>query len=143
MKSIILFSIVKYLGVIYLVYLGVRMIIIKMSSSQTVSIMNEGKLSRVYVQGILTNLFNPKVALFYIAFLPQFVSSNSYGAIPFIILGFTFIVTGTIWCLVITLFSSYVTKRLRDNSRTEWILKKITGVVFVSMGLGLLDVKVK
>jgi threonine/homoserine/homoserine lactone efflux protein len=143
MKSLIIFNIIKYIGVISLVYLGVRMLFAKKTSNPKLIISNEIKLTRIYIQGILTNVFNPKVALFYIAFLPQFVSTNHYGAVPFIILGFTFILTGTIWCLIIALFASYATKRLRGNSKIALMLNKITGIVFVGMGLLLINAKAK
>ncbi|NRR17728.1 LysE family transporter [Bacillus pacificus] len=95
----------------------------------------------MYLQGLLTSLTNPKVSLFFTAFLPQFIDTRASGPIPFIILGITFTVTGLLWCLFVAYFSSYVTKKLRGNQKVGMILNKVTGLIFISMGLKLLQTK--
>ncbi len=67
---------------------------------------NKQSIRKIYIQGLLTSLTNPKVSLFFIAFLPQFIDKKASGPIPFIILGFTFTFTGLLWCLFIAYFSS-------------------------------------
>ena len=94
------------------------------------------------MQGLITNITNPKVALFFISFLPQFIASdNTYGPFPFIILGLSFVIMGTMWCLLVANFSSYVTKNLRNNSKIEYILNKITGIIFIGLGIKLFQTK--
>jgi RhtB (resistance to homoserine/threonine) family protein len=140
-KSALAFNVLKYLGAAYLVYLGCRVIFTKSEQVLTKEQATEKKL-KIYLQGFFTSLFNPKVILFFLAFLPQFVSThNSYGVLPFMILGLTFICTGTIWLLIITLFSAYVTRKIRNNSKLANILNKTTGVLFIALGLNLLQVK--
>ncbi|XXA84661.1 LysE family transporter [Bacillus paranthracis] len=95
----------------------------------------------MYLQGLLTSLTNPKVSLFFIAFLPQFIDTKASGPIPFIILGITFTVTGLLWCLFVAYFSSYGTKKLRGNQKVGMILNKVTGLIFIGMGLKLLQTK--
>lgn len=140
-QSVFAFNIVKYIGAAYLVYLGIRAILSK-SDSFVARQREKEKSWKVYTQGILTNLFNPKVALFYLAFLPQFVSSeNTFGALPFVLLGLTFITTGTIWCLMLAIFSSFTTKKMRENSMISFVLNKVTGILFIGLGLNLVRAK--
>ncbi|PEZ03742.1 homoserine lactone transporter [Bacillus sp. AFS018417] len=140
-KSIILFNAIKIIGVIYLVYLGVRMIIDKTNVNFHSTATSKLNVRKIYVQGLLTSLTNPKVALFFIAFLPQFIDTKASSPIPFIILGLTFTITGLLWCLFIAYFSSYVTKKLRGNEKVGTVLNKITGIIFIGMGLKLLQAK--
>lgn len=139
-KSIVLFNTIKVIGVIYLVYLGIKMILDKTNIDFQAS-SNKLNIRKIYLQGLLTSLTNPKVSLFFIAFLPQFIDTKASGPMPFIILGLTFTVTGLLWCLFIAYFSSYVTKKLRGNQKVGMILNKITGLIFIGMGLKLLQTK--
>lgn len=139
-KSVLLFNIIKILGAVYLAYLGINMLLKKTSLKEAETQKNV-KLRKIYVQGIISNVTNPKVALFFLAFLPQFINTKDSSPISFIILGLTFTLTGTIWCLLIANFASLTTKKLRKNARTATILNKVTGIVFIGMGLKLLKVK--
>ncbi len=139
-QSIIAFHIVKYCGVIYLTYLGIRSLCSK-ENQLALGEAGSERLSKIYLQGILTNLFNPKVALFFIAFLPQFIDGGSpYGPLPFVILGLTFLTTGTIWCLLIAVFSASATNKLRNNPKISTAFNKLTGVLFIGLGLNLLRI---
>lgn len=138
MHSAMAFNLIKWIGAAYLVYLGIKSI----RSKENLAMENNGMppegLRKIYAQGLLTNLFNPKVALFYLAFLPQFVSANqSYGALPFLILGLTFITTGTLWCTLLVVVSDWMTNRLRKSQFGKY-LNKVTGMIFVGLGLKLL-----
>ncbi|MFE6708190.1 LysE family translocator [Bacillus thuringiensis] len=139
-KSVVLFNTIKVIGVIYLVYLGIKMILDKTNVAFQAS-SNKLNIRKIYLQGLLTSLTNPKVSLFFIAFLPQFINTKASGPMPFIILGLTFTVTGLLWCLFIAYFSSYVTKKLRGNQKIGMILNKITGLIFIGMGIKLLQTK--
>lgn len=139
-KSIVLFNTIKVIGVIYFVYLGIKMILDKTNVAFQAS-SNKLNIRKIYLQGLLTSLTNPKVSLFFIAFLPQFIDTKASGPMPFIILGITFTVTGLLWCLFVAYFSSYVTKKLRGNQKVGMILNKVTGMIFIGMGLKLLQTK--
>ena len=140
-RSLIAFSLVKYLGVAYLVFLGCKTLVSKPTGNLAGSPKKESYFS-VYRQGLLTNILNPKVALFFLAFLPQFISAdNSYGALPFIILGLTFVCTGTIWCLGLALFSSFASRKLRDSEKLSNAMNKVAGITFIGLGLNLLRTK--
>lgn len=98
---------------------------------------------KIFLQGMITNVTNPKVALFFLAFLPQFIQTEAGFATPapFIILGLTFTLTGGIWCLITAYFSSAATRKLRGNSKVSTVLNKLTGIVFIAMGIKLLQTK--
>ena len=139
-KSIVLFNTIKIIGVFYLAYLGIKMILDKSNIGFETST-NKLNLRKIYLQGLLTSLTNPKVSLFFIAFLPQFIHAKASGPIPFLILGLTFTATGLLWCLFVAYFSSYVTNKLRGNQKLGIILNRITGMIFICMGLKLLQTK--
>lgn len=139
--SVVLFTAIKIIGAAYLIYLGVKMLV-QSSLNMKISATKDLSLKKIYMQGLITNITNPKVALFFISFLPQFiVADNTYGSVPFIILGLSFVIMGTIWCLLVVNFSSYVTKTLRNNSKIEYILNKITGIIFIGLGIKLFQTK--
>ncbi len=91
---------------------------------------------KIFTSGILTNILNPKVALFFLAFLPQFIDPNyTQNSLPFLILGMTFLFTGTIWCLILAILASKLTNRLRNNYRIKNWMDKITGGIFILLGI--------
>lgn len=139
-KSILLYDIVKWTGAAYLIYLGIRMLIDKSDLFDNEKTEFEKvDLWKIYRQGFLTNLLNPKVAIFFLSLLPQFIKPEYVSsAIPFLILGGTFLFTGTIWCLFLAYSASFMTDALRSNDRIGKIMKKVSGYVFIGLGLQLL-----
>lgn len=144
------FMIVKYIGAAYLCYLGFKMLTSKNSNSIANSLSKAQDVTRhkavdgwkIYQQGVLTNVFNPKVALFFLAFFPQFIdTSYAYGMLSFLILGLTFATTGFIWCLCLALLAARFSTRLRENPSIETMLNRISGVVFIGLGIKLLTEK--
>ena len=134
--SAIAFNTVKYLGAGYLVYLGIKMIINKTNPFENAKLSDKTGIKTIYRQAVLTNVLNPKVALFFLSFLPQFISTNNnYGVIPFLILGGTFLTTGTLWCLVLAHSASYITIKLRNNTKSANVMQKISGAVFLGLGV--------
>lgn len=140
MKSAMIFNVVKYIGVAYLIYLGVRMILDKSPIFENEENKFESPdLLKIYRQGFLTNLLNPKVAIFFLSLMPQFIKPEYVnGPVPFLILGFTFITTGTIWCLFLAYSAASMTKILRGNDRIGKIMQKISGGIFIALGFQIL-----
>ena len=142
-KSAFAFNTIKYIGVAYLVYLGIKMIIDKnnLFDNKTQKI-ETTDLFKIYRQGLLTNVLNPKMALFFLSLLPQFINPHyANGPIPFLILGLTFMTTGTIWCLILAYSASLITKTLRNNDRIGKIMQKISGFIFIGLGIKILTDK--
>ncbi len=142
-QSAFLFQTVKIAGAIYLAYLGIQMLIAKTNTNEQKSLPFQSN-KKIFFQGLITNVTNPKVALFFLAFLPQFiqVDAGTASPIPFIILGMTFTLTGGIWCLLTAYFSSMATTSLRKNAKAGTVLNRLTGIVFIGMGIQLLNTKV-
>lgn len=130
------FTVVKLAGAIYLIYLGARMLLHRTSDSgERAHEFGRDTGWTIYRSAVLTNLLNPKVALFFLAFLPQFVvrTSDSH-TMAFFFLGAIFMTTGTIWCLVLAGFASIVGARLRRERSMRTALERGAGLVFIGMG---------
>jgi RhtB (resistance to homoserine/threonine) family protein len=136
------FVTIKLLGGAYLIFLGIKMILDRRRELTLPSNFRRRTMVSAFRQGVLTNLLNPKVALFFLAFLPQFIDPASNMKIAaFITLGLTFVTTGTIWCLVLAWFASSFSKRLRNNETIAQWLNRAAGAVFVFLGLRLATAK--
>lgn len=131
MTSALLFNIVKIAGAAYLIYLGIMAL--KSKSSININKENASSFFLVFRQGLFTNLLNPKVALFFLALLPQFVKSNAESPVPFLILGFTFIFIGSLWSLFLVWASARISNTLRQ-SKFSYYLNKAAGVIFIALG---------
>lgn len=139
------FAVVKCAGAIYLFYQAILMIReSNVGKSDRLSHIPQRSLLKIYKQGAITNILNPKVALFFMALIPQFISASSPNKIlSFVILGLVFITTGTIWCLFLALFASYFSQKLRRNSTiSKWMLRANAGL-FVYLGIRLATVQIK
>jgi len=131
------FDVVRYVGAAYLAWLGFRALA-RRSSPLDVRALAPVPLSRIYSQGIVTNVLNPKVALFFLAFLPQFTDA-SRGPLPvqFLLLGLVFIVNGTIVCLGYALAASWLGEWLDGRYGIATWLNRVMGGVFIALGLRL------
>jgi threonine/homoserine/homoserine lactone efflux protein len=113
------FMVVKFIGAAYLVYLGFQMVLSRASAPRQLTTGQPARGWMIYRQGILTNVLNPKVALFFLAFLPQFIESDSNTkVVAFLILGLTFIFNGTIWCMLVVWFHPRLVSGF--DSDTRW-----------------------
>jgi threonine/homoserine/homoserine lactone efflux protein len=133
------FTIIKWVGAAYLIYLGVRAL---MSRAGPLALDAEGLKSfsgkAVFWQGFLSDALNPKVAMFYLALLPQFVQPHAaHGTLQLLILGLTFNMVALPINLVLVLASSKVTDALRRNGTMASWLHKAMGAMFVRLGLRL------
>lgn len=133
------FFVIKLAGALYLVYLGARMLLGKaaMTSALTTNFANSG-FGATFRQGLLTNVLNPKVALFFLAFMPQFINAGSPSKFAaFLVLGLCFVTTGTLWCLGLALVSARLGDRLRESPRFSTVLNRAAGALFVALGVRL------
>jgi threonine/homoserine/homoserine lactone efflux protein len=132
------FTAVKLAGAAYLIFLGVRALLERNHDLAIPANFRRNDAAAAFRQGVLTNILNPKVALFFLAFLPQFIDSAAPSkAIAFLILGLTFVTTGTIWCLILAWFSSAFSARLRESPTVATLLNRIVGSLFIFLGVRL------
>jgi RhtB (resistance to homoserine/threonine) family protein len=140
--SAVAFGTIKLIGAAYLIFLGIKMILDRSKQLSLPSNFRRRTTMAAFRHGILTNVLNPKVALFFLAFLPQFIDPASITKVPaFILLGLTFVITGTIWCLVLARFASTFSEHLRKNEMISHCLNRTAGAVFVFLGLRLATAK--
>ena len=120
----------------YLIYLGARMLLARSSGASLPSDFLSSGFVAVFRQGILTNVLNPMVALFFLAFMPQFIAADSPNKfLAFVALGLCFVATGTIWCFCLAWFASLLGDRLRGNTTFRDILNRTAGALFVLLGI--------
>ncbi len=136
------FVAVKLIGAAYLTYLGARMILDRSVKTGPPPEFVKEHAWVIFRAGLFTSLLNPKVALFFMAFLPQFVDPVANSKIPaFLFLGGLFICTGTIWCFVLAYFASAMSRRRRDNPSAGLVIRRATGTIFVGLGMRLAAAK--
>lgn len=135
-ESALAFSIVKYLGAAYLCYLGIMSLLAKKSKMVDPVAKKEDSMLKIYLSGVVTNVFNPKVALFFLAFFPQFIEPNYQGAInPFFSLGIIYILIDLVWCMIITFGSSFFSKKIVNNPKVGQWMNRVSGLVYIALGI--------
>jgi threonine/homoserine/homoserine lactone efflux protein len=134
------FTVVKLLGAAYLVYIGTRMLLARSKMGQ------EGKwfakpsrsLAVVFWQGFLTNVLNPKVALFFLAFLPQFIDADTPSKVQaFLLLGLIFDFNGTLWNIFVAWLSARAATTIGNTGQWRPWIDRALGAVFISLGIRL------
>ena len=136
MASSAAFTVLKWVGAAYLLLTGLQMLLSRPRLVAEAAAPAATSLSRVFWQGALTNVLNPKVALFFLAFLPQFVAADSaHKTLAFLALGLIFISTGTLWCLGIAAFAARAASRIRQSAGAMAWVNRLLGGLFVYLGI--------
>lgn len=129
--------IVQYLGVAYLFYLGTKALLSKESQMKFTD--ETGQMESRWTSfrgGMVTNVLNSKVALFFLSFFPQFIQEEHLQSpIPFIILGIIYALLGLVWFIILGYFSSIFADKFKKNQKINMILNHFSGVVFILMGI--------
>ena len=137
MASSAAFTFIKWLGAAYLLFTGLQMLLSRRQPIADLAVQGgEITLRRVFWQGALTNVLNPKVALFFLAFLPQFVAADSpHKTLAFLLLGLIFIFNGTLWCLAVAAFAARAASHLRQSQGVIAWINRVLGGLFVYLGI--------
>lgn len=136
--SPIAFQVVKYAGAAYLIWLGVKMLLDSRAGAVEMVEFTPDRSLAIFRAGLLTNVLNPKVALFFMAFLPQFVAPDASSRIlSLLFLGLVFVVNGLVWCCVLVWGASSLSTQLRARQGAGTWLKRLAGMVFVGLGVRL------
>jgi len=132
------FVLLKLIGAGYLVYLGWGLLRTRATSVDVPPGTPTPDCVSSFRQGVVTNVTNPKVALFFLAFLPQFVDPHSPTKLAaLLILGITFVFTSTLWCLTLALAAGRLRSRLSSGTASGLLLHRATGALFIALGLRL------
>jgi threonine/homoserine/homoserine lactone efflux protein len=135
LSSALAFDVVKYLGAAYLIYLGLHKLLAKEEEPES-GVIRPERLSRIYWQGFVINLLNPKTALFFFAFLPQFVDPGGGNATTqTLLLGVLFVGMAVITDSLYALVASSLAERLRGNRHFQKGQRYFAGMVYVGLGI--------
>lgn len=132
------FDTIRIVGAVYLLAIGIQafMRLRKAATQGAAALVAASTLGVAYRRGLLTNISNPKVILFYVAFLPQF-ANPALGHVPFqiLLLGFTQMVIGALWLMTLALAAGSAAERLAGNGRMRRWLDGVAGSVYILLAL--------
>ncbi|NVD72349.1 LysE family translocator [Duganella sp. BJB1802] len=141
------FTVVKWIGAAYIVYVGIGMLRARLrteaddAAAAEIAVRGAAQplaYRKIFFQGFLTNVLNPKVALFFLAFVPQFISADSASKpLAFIVLGCIFNFNGMLWCNGLAVFTAFASARLKVKPLVALWLNRVTGGLFLALGLRL------
>ncbi len=137
--SAMAFSVVKYVGAAYLIYLGIQALRAKgISFSIPVNKHEQSTFWKTFRQGALIDILNPKVAIFFMAFLPQFVRPElGHAPAQILILGFLVNLVGLLIESVLVLTAAQTTNFFRNNNKFSTLLDRVLGSMFIGLGIRL------
>ena len=140
--SIFAFTILKIIGAMYLLYLAWQ--IFKAGNQKIDTKNNNANIDykKLYYRGIIMNITNPKVSIFFLAFLPQFTNPN-LGSIPLqmLLLGILFLIAALLVFSLIGIFSAKLGKVINKSDKSQKILNKLVSLVFVALAIKLISTK--
>jgi RhtB (resistance to homoserine/threonine) family protein len=137
-KSAVAFTILKYVGAAYLCYLGVRTLMNMRAKKKDVEeeSIDAGKGNSYFKQGFITNVTNPKVAVFFLTFLPQFLAPNSEPFWSFLLMGIIYTVLTFVWFFLYVFLLDKI-RHFMKRPATQAVIESMTGVVLIGFGLKL------
>lgn len=142
-KSAYIFAVLKYVGAVYLCYLGFKTLwTLRTIRTQSPVVDDVGSIEHKYShqscfkQGFLTNVTNPKVAVFFLTFLPQFVDGNSGTFFPFLIMGLIYTALTMLWFIFYVYLLDRISAFMRKPS-TKAVIEGLTGAILIAFGIKL------
>jgi threonine/homoserine/homoserine lactone efflux protein len=132
------FTVVKLAGAAYILWMAIGLLRSRKSGSAVTPALPRLPYRKIFAQGFLTNVLNPKVALFFLAFVPQFIAASAPNkALAFIVLGCIFNFNGMLWCNALSLFTARASARIKLAPAVSLWLNRATGGLFVWLGIKL------
>ena len=140
--SALAFAIVKYIGAAYLLYLGAKALLVRNNQTDLYASLENKGSSHIFVKAVITGLLNPKVALFFLAFLPQFVNPTRGSVLmQFLVLGAILGILDIIYESTLVLITGTITNWLTYNKSFALWRQRVTGAVLIALGVRLLLVQ--
>ena len=141
-ESVLLFSIIKYAGATYLIYLGILSLVNKKRKAAEIKSLPVMSNRKIFLQGMTTNILNPKVAIFFLSFLPQFINPQSrYLEEQIAFLGLWFDMQGMIVLLLVATVTGAIRNLLQKKPGFWQWQEKITGIILFGLGIKMLFAK--
>ncbi|WP_426341274.1 LysE family translocator [Pseudoduganella sp. S-14] len=147
------FTVVKWVGAAYIAWCGICMLRARLKTSETSKPASDPlgqtppyrfapmaalPYRKIFAQGFLTNVLNPKVALFFLAFVPQFIDADAANKpLAFLVLGCIFNFNGMLWCNSLAIFTAFASARLKVKPQVALWLNRATGSLFIALGARL------
>lgn len=138
------FTVVKWVGAAYIVWCGIGMLRARLkrdtaaSDAAAPSTPPALPYRKIFAQGFLTNVLNPKVALFFLAFVPQFIDAGAANKpLAFLVLGCIFNFNGMLWCNGLAIFTAFASAKLKVKPLVALWLNRVTGSLFIALGARL------
>lgn len=135
MQSVFLFEFIKYAGALYLIYLGISALTSKSNAGLEFDKLPKVDKWTLVKQGILTNALNPKVAIFFLSFLPQFIDTSGNVKLQLFSLGLWFGVQGTAVLILMALLFGKTANLIKKYPKFWEIQEKLTGVILIGLGI--------
>lgn len=137
LSSVFLFSMLKIIGVIYLIYLGIKLFI-EPPTSITLNTPSQQTSKAIFLEGFFTNMTNPKIILFFFAFLPQFIGETTSNAtLMLFLLGLLYTVLSFVILCLLALLISQAKKAISNINKVLSLANKCGGLVFIGFGISL------
>lgn len=137
LQSAVAFEIVKYVGAIYLIYLGISAFISRKKKDPAGENQQDAEMKKsAFKQGLISNVLNPKVAMFFLTFLPQFIQTGENATKQLIIMGVSYTLLSISWFFIYVFFINYLREWLLSPT-VQGIMDKATGLVLIGFGLKL------
>ncbi len=132
------FMAVKYVGAAYILYMALGLLLSKRKDAAAAVTVPPLPYRKIFAQGLLTNVLNPKVALFFLAFVPQFIDAGAASKpLAFVVLGCIFNFNGMLWSVFLAVFTGLASARLKVAPGVALWLNRVTGGLFVWLGIKL------
>lgn len=137
LSSVFLFSLLKLIGVVYLIYLGIKLFI-EPPAAIALDAPRKQTSKAIFIEGFLTNITNPKIILFFFAFLPQFIGeATQHAALTLFLLGLLYTVLSFLLLCLLAAVISQVKKAMSNINKVLSLANKCGGLVFIAFGISL------
>ncbi len=138
-QSVILYSIIKICGALYMLFIGIQLMQNNKTVIGDIEPAKQEECKNLFVKGFLTSALNPKTAIFFVSFFPQFIDANSeFAAFTMLLYGFTFFLLGLIVLILYAQASSFVRQWLMSKQKVEQYFRWLTGGLFIGLGIKLM-----
>jgi threonine/homoserine/homoserine lactone efflux protein len=138
-QSAMLYGIIKFCGALYMLFIGIQTISSKQSIAGNIEPLKPEPTKSLFLKGFLTSALNPKTAIFFVSFLPQFIDANSeFAGFTMLLYGFIFFLLGLVVLISYAQASSFVRQWLVSRRKWEQYFRWITGTLFVGLGIKLI-----